>query len=160
MHCLRFTVSNVCALTSNCVSKVQSLQFFTIAVDALYSLWVFFPVTSVISYLINLFMIFQDWHPLQYFFLHLIHYLGRSLWKRFVVIDLVSLKTQSSWPISFRLSVLKMQNITLLSEVSIQIPSFVFLLSGKNTLLSCFSHSFIALQYALKYVLVELILSF
>lgn len=121
----------------------------------------FFAITSVISYLINLFMIFQDLHLLQYCFLHLIHYLGRSLWKCcFVVIDLVYLKTQSSWPISFRLSVLKMQNITLLSEVSIQIPSFVFLLSGKNTLLSCFSHSFIALQYALKYVLVELILSF
>lgn len=107
----------------------------------------FFSVISVISHLINLFVIFQDLHPLQYCFLHLIDCLGRSLWKHaccFVLIFLACLKTQSCWHISFRLSAWKKKNITLFSEVIIQIPSFPFLLSGKCTSLSCFSHSFIA----------------
>lgn len=128
-----------------------------------------FPVTSAISHLINLFVIFQDSHLLQYCILHLIDCLGRSLWKHaccFVVIFLACLKTQSCWHISFRLSVFKKKNITLFSEVSIWFPSLPFLLSGKYTLVSCFSHSFShsfscsAVEYALKYVLIELILSF
>lgn len=51
---------------------------------------------------------------------------------------------------------LEKKNINLFSEVRIQFPSFLFFCPVGNAL-SCFSHSFIAVQNALKYVLIQML---
>lgn len=86
--------------------------------------------------------------------------LGMSLWQHaaccFVVIFLVCLGTQSCWHISFRLAVLKRKILLCCLRSEFSFLPFPFLLSGKCTSLSRFSHSFVVVENALKCMLIQL----